>query len=58
MERGLSMDDIRRMQIGQLVDFCIDYNERQKKAKKAAEREEKHGTRRRATQDDINAFFG
>lgn len=52
------MADIRRMQIGQLVDFCIDYNERQKKAKKAAEREEKHGTRRRATQNDINAFFG
>ena len=52
------MSDIRQMQIGQLVDFCIDYNDRQKKAKKAAEREEKPGSRRRATQNDINAFFG
>lgn len=46
------------MQIGQLVDFCIDYNERQEKARARAEREEKHGTKRRATQKDINAFFG
>jgi hypothetical protein len=52
------MDDVRRMQIGQLVDFCIDYNERQKKSEAKAEREQKHGTKRRATQNDINAFFG
>ena len=52
------MSDIRRMQIGQLVDFCIDYNERQKKAEKKAEAEEKHGKTRRGTQADINAFFG
>ena len=52
------MSDVRSMQIGQLVDFCIDYNDRQKKANAAAEREEKRGTKRRATQADINAFFG
>ena len=51
------MADVRRMQIGQLVDFCIDYNERQKKSEAKAERE-KQGTKRRATQNDINAFFG
>lgn len=52
------MADVRRMQIGQLVDFCIDYNTRQQKAADQAEREKKHGTKRKATQQDINAFFG
>lgn len=50
------------MTIGQVVDFVIAYNERQKEAekaaKKAAETKEKTGGKRRATQDDINAFFG
>jgi hypothetical protein len=52
MERGLSMSDIRRMQLGQVVDFVIDYNNRQKKAEKVEK------TKRRASQNDINAFFG
>lgn len=54
MERGLTMTDIRKMQVGQVVDFCIDYNNRQKKAEEEAEKPEK----RRATQSDIDAFFG
>lgn len=58
LERGLTITDIRSMQIGQIVDFCIAFNDRQKKAEKKAKYEEKHGTRRRATQQDINAFFG
>ena len=58
VERGLSMADIRKMQIGQVVDFCIAYNEREKEAERKAKAEEKHGGRRRATQNDINAFFG
>lgn len=52
------MTDIRGMQIGQIVDFCISYNERKEKAERKAERERKTGARRRATQQDINAFFG
>lgn len=52
------MADIRRMQIGQIVDYCISYNDRQKQAEKQQEREEKFGKRRKATQNDINAFFG
>ena len=52
------MTDIRKMQIGQLVDFCVDYNERQKKVDAAAERAERRGHKRRATQNDINAFLG
>ena len=52
------MTDMRRMQVGQLVDFCVDYNERQKKADAAAEKEERRGAKRRANQNDINAFLG
>jgi len=58
MERGLSLHDIRRMQLGQVVDFCIAYNERQTEAEKRAKRAEKRGQRRRANQNDINAYFG
>ena len=46
------------MQIGQVVDFCIAYNERQEQAEKQSKNEEKRGKRRKATQNDINAFFG
>lgn len=52
------MSDIWRMQLGQVVDFVISYNERQKQAEQQAKREEKRGIKRKATQDDINAFFG
>lgn len=52
------MTDLRRMQLGQVVDFIITHNERQKKAEKEAEREEQGGRKRKATQADIDAFFG
>ena len=52
------MTDIRRMQLGQVVDFVMAYNERQKAAEKAQKRAKKYGTTRKATQNDINAFFG
>ena len=52
------MSDIRRMQLGQVVDFVIAYNERQKEAEKAQKRAEKRGSKRNGTQNDINAFFG
>lgn len=52
------MTDMRRMQVGQLVDFCIDYNERQKQTAQQTEKEEQRGRKRKATQADINAFFG
>ena len=48
------MQDLRRMQIGQIVDYCIAYNQRAKEAEKQAHGSEK----RKATQQDINAFFG
>lgn len=52
------MSDIRRMQLGQVVDYCISYNDRQDRAEKAQKRAEKQGSKRKATQNDINAFFG
>lgn len=52
------MSDIRRMQLGQVVDFVITYNERQKEAEKAQKRAEKRRSKRKGTQNDINAFFG
>lgn len=52
------MSDIRRMQIGQLVDFCIEYNDRQKRMEAETEKAEKKGRKRRGNQNDINAFFG
>ena len=46
------------MQLGQVVDFVISFNQRMKRAEKQAKREEKRGKRHKATQDEINAFFG
>ena len=42
------------MKLGEVVDFVKAYNERQKQA----EENEKKPKKRRASQDDINAFFG
>lgn len=52
------MTDIRRMQLGEVVDYCLAHFERQKEAEKAQKRAEKKGRRRKASQNDINAFFG
>lgn len=52
------MSDIRNMQLGQVVDFVIAYNERQKQAEKAHKRAQKRAIKRKASQNDINAFFG
>ena len=58
LERGLTMSDIRNMQLGQVVDFCIAYNERQKEAERQAKKAEKRAKKRRANQNDINSYFG
>lgn len=54
VERGLTMADIKLMTIGEVVDFVIAYNNRMKEA----EKEEKKDKKRKATQRDIDAFFG
>lgn len=50
IERGLSYESIQKMTIGQVVDFCIEYNNRNK--------EEKKTNRRKATREDYRLFFG
>lgn len=50
IERGLSYDAIEKMSIGQVVDFCIEYNTRNKQEKKS--------DRRQATREDYRLFFG
>ena len=52
------MEDIRGMQLGQVVDYCIEYQNRQYEIEKQEAREEKRGKRRKATQADWDAFFG
>lgn len=46
------------MQLGQVVDFVIAYNDRQKRSERKAKHEKQHGKKRKASQNDINAFFG
>lgn len=58
MERGLSIQDMRRMQIGQVADFCMEYNEREEKSQRAQEKKEKGQTKRKATAADVKAYFG
>lgn len=50
------MSDIKKMQLGQVVDFCIDYNERIDQGDQSGKNAPK--PRRRATQAEIDAFFG
>lgn len=46
------MNDLKEMTLGEIVDFVIDYNERNK------EEDEEKPKKRKATQRDIDAFFG
>lgn len=52
--RGLDWSAMQRMQLGAIVDYCVEYDNQQTKA----EKEEKNPPKRKATQADINAFFG
>lgn len=55
------MADADKMTLGQIVDFCVAYNARQEQTEKRQRAEEKknaRGRKRKATQADINAWFG
>ena len=58
LERGLTMSDANTMTLGQVVDFCEAYNERQERAEKLAEQKQEKPRKRKASQADINAWFG
>lgn len=51
------MQDIKRMQLGHLVDFVIDYNRRQKQAEQKAETSHAVKHYRLATKDEVDAMF-
>lgn len=57
LERGLSMEDIRSMQLGDLVDFCIDFNNRDRDSQAAAEHQKQVKHYRMATPAEIDAFL-
>lgn len=49
---------MKKMQVGQLVDFCIEYNEREERKQKMKEKAESKPAKRKATAADVKAFFG
>ena len=57
LERGLTMQDIRSMALGRVVDFVIDYNKRQKDAEEKAERKKKAKHYRLASADEVDAWI-
>ena len=57
LERGLTMQDIRNMQIGHVVDFTVDYNRRQKEAEDKAERQSKAKHYRLASKNEVDAWL-
>ena len=50
--RGLSLTDLEKMTVGQLVDFCITYNE----SMKPKDEKKKENKTRRTTQKDFDRF--
>jgi hypothetical protein len=49
---------MRRLDIGQLVDYCIEYNEAHGLKEGSEKNIETKPKRRAATQADWNAFYG
>lgn len=57
LERGLGIQDIKRMTLGQVVDFTIDYNRRQKDAEERTERKQNTKHYRLASKDEVDAWL-
>ena len=57
LERGLTMQDIRRMQLGHVVDFVIEYNERQKRSEQQTEKKRNVKHYRLATQEETDMML-
>ena len=56
IERGLDMQSIKSMTLGQVVDFCIEYNKRQERVNQMQKGNKKG--KRKATQSDWDRFLG
>lgn len=46
------------MELGQIVDYCIEYNKANEKEYNDAQKQESEPRVRKATQADWDAFFG
>ena len=57
VDRGLTVDAVRKMEIGHVVDFIYEYNRIHGEGEEDAEKDNKP-KRRDATQADIDAFWG
>ena len=58
IERGIDIETLKHMTLGDAVDLFIDYNERQEDSEKSEAEHESKGNRRKATQADWDSFFG
>ena len=54
IDRGLTHSDVKQMDIGQILDYCIIYNEMHD----LGDEGEKKAKKRKATQADWDAFLG
>ena len=52
------MQDIKHMQIGQVVDYCIEYTNREIRAEQKEKKKEQRGKKRKASQTDWDSFLG
>ena len=57
VDRGLTVDAIKEMELGQLVDYVTEYNRMHDYGPSGSKKEDKP-KRRKATQADWDAFWG
>lgn len=53
----MTMADLKELQLGDLVDFVIDYNERQKQGKEQEEKAKATTHYRLATPEEMSSHF-
>ena len=58
LARGLDLEGIRHMSIGQIVDICAEYNRFHGLDAKGSANQKPTPKRRKATQADWDRFFG
>lgn len=54
IDRGLSISDLKKMELGQILDYFIEYN----RVHSIKDEEEKKPKKRKATQADWDALLG